>query len=89
MAMEVIMTRTTTAILIIRPTATTEIITILRIILLPYSRNLARSEIKQFIVDFDTGKVLDFDLENTQLLLMKDAQLYEEFVQLPRKKKKS
>jgi len=54
----------------------------------PYSRNMARSEIKQFIVDFETGKVLDFDLENTELLLMKDAQLYEEFVQLPRKKKK-
>lgn len=54
----------------------------------PYSRNMARSEIRQFIVDFETGKVLDFDLDNTELLLMKDAQLYEEFVQLPRKKKK-
>lgn len=54
----------------------------------PYSRNMARSEIKQFIVDFDTGKVLDFDMENTELLLMKDAQLYEEYVRLPRKKKK-
>lgn len=54
----------------------------------PYSRNLARSEIKQFIVDFETGKVLDFDMENTELLIMKDAQLYEEYVQLPRKKKK-
>ncbi len=54
----------------------------------PYSRNMSRSEIKQFIVDFESGKVLDFDLDNTELLLMKDAQLYEEFVQLPRKKKK-
>lgn len=54
----------------------------------PYSRNMARSEIQQFIVDFETGKVLDFDQENTELLLMKDPQLYEEYVQLPRKKKK-
>jgi hypothetical protein len=54
----------------------------------PYSRNISRSEIKQFIIDFETGKVMDFDLENTELLLMKDAQLYEEYVQLPRKKKK-
>ena len=54
----------------------------------PYSRNMARSEIKQFIIDFETGKVLDFDLENTKLLLMKDDQLYEEYVQLPRKKQK-
>jgi hypothetical protein len=49
---------------------------------------MARSEIKQFIVDFETGKVLDFDMENTELLLMKDAQLHEEYVRLPRKKKK-
>jgi len=54
----------------------------------PYSRNMARSEIKQFIVDFETGKVLDFDLENTELLLMNDDQLYEEFVRLSRKNKK-
>jgi hypothetical protein len=54
----------------------------------PYSRNLARSEIKQFIIDFETGKVMDFEMDNTELLLMKDAQLYEEYVQLPRKKKK-
>ena len=53
-----------------------------------YSRNMARSEIKQFIIDFGTGKVMDFDMENTELLLMKDAQLYEEYVQLPRKKKR-
>ena len=53
-----------------------------------YSRNIARSEIKQFIIDFETGKVMDFDMENTELLLMKDAQLYEEYVQLPRKKKR-
>ncbi len=57
-------------------------------IILPIREIYARSEIKQFIIDFETGKVMDFDLENTELLLMKDAQLYEEYVQLPRKKKK-
>lgn len=55
----------------------------------PYARNnLTRSDIKQFLIDFENGKVLDFNLENTELLLMKDDQLYEEFVRLPRKKKK-
>jgi hypothetical protein len=55
----------------------------------PYARNnITRSDIKQFIFDFDSGKVLDFNLDNTELLLMKDSQLYEEFVRLPRKKKK-
>jgi hypothetical protein len=55
----------------------------------PYSRtNTTRNEVKQFIFDFESGKVLDFDLENTELLLMKDSQLYEEFMKLPRKKRK-
>lgn len=55
----------------------------------PYSRsNMTRNELKQYLIDFESGKTLDFDLESTQLLLMKDAELYEEFVRLPRKKKK-
>lgn len=55
----------------------------------PYGRNnMSRNEIKQYLIDFETGKILEFDLESTTLLLMKDAALYEEFVQLPRKKKK-
>lgn len=55
----------------------------------PYGRNnMSRNEIRQYIIDFENGKILDFDLENTKLLLMKDAQLYEEFVKLSRKQKK-
>lgn len=55
----------------------------------PYGRNYStRNEIKQYLIDFETGKMLEFNLESTELLLMKDAKLYEEFVQLPRKKKK-
>lgn len=55
----------------------------------PYGRNnMSRNEIRQYIFDFESGKILDFDLENTKLLLMKDAQLYEEYVKLSRKQKK-
>jgi hypothetical protein len=55
----------------------------------PYGRNnYARSEIKQYLIDFESGKTLEFDLNSTELLLMKDDQLYEEFVRLPRKNKK-
>jgi hypothetical protein len=55
----------------------------------PYRQgNMARSELKQYLIDFDTGKVMEFDMQNTEMLLMKDPQLYEEYVQLPRKKKK-
>jgi len=55
----------------------------------PYRQSgMARSEIKQYLIDFESGKVLEFDIDNTELLLMKDNQLYEEYVQLSRKKKK-
>jgi hypothetical protein len=55
----------------------------------PYRQsNMSRTELKQYIIDFESGKVLEFDVQNTELLLMKDNQLYEEYVQLSRKKKK-
>jgi hypothetical protein len=53
----------------------------------PY-RNSSRNELKQYIIDFESGKVMEFDTDNTELLLMKDKELYEEYVQLPRRKKK-
>ena len=56
----------------------------------PYRQsNISRTELKQYIIDFESGKILEFDIENTELLLMKDNQLYEEYVQLAKKKKKN
>jgi hypothetical protein len=55
----------------------------------PYRQSgLQRSELKQYLIDFESGKILEFDVDNTELLLMKDSQLYDEYVQLSRKKKK-
>jgi hypothetical protein len=55
----------------------------------PYGQpNTSRTELKQYIIDFESGKVLEFDTDNTKLLLMKDNQLYEEYVQLSKKKQK-
>jgi len=55
----------------------------------PYRQgNMARNELKQYIIDFESGKVMEFDVDNTELLLMKDNQLYEEYVQLSGRKKK-
>jgi hypothetical protein len=55
----------------------------------PYRQsNMSRTEVKQYLLDFESGKLLEFDIENTELLLMKDNVLYEEYVQLSRKKKK-
>jgi hypothetical protein len=50
--------------------------------------SVPRSELKQYLIDFESGKLLEFDIQNTELLLMKDNALYEEYVQLSRKKKK-
>jgi hypothetical protein len=55
----------------------------------PYRQSsMTRNELKQYLIDFESGKVLEFNIENTELMLMKDNQLYEEYVQLSRKKKK-
>lgn len=51
-------------------------------------QNMTRNELKQYIIDFESGKILEFDVDNTELLLMKDDQLYEEYVQLSKTKKK-
>jgi len=53
-----------------------------------YSQPMTRSEMKQYLFDFESGKILEFDVENTEVLLMKDNELYDEYVQLPRSKKK-
>jgi len=50
---------------------------------------MTRTELKQYLIDFEGGKVLEFDISNTELLLMKDSELYEEYVQLSRRKKKT
>jgi hypothetical protein len=55
----------------------------------PYSQqSTPRNELKQYIFEFETGKILEFTTENVELLLMKDPTVYDEYVQLPRKKKK-
>ncbi len=55
----------------------------------PYGQSsMPRTELKQYLIDFESGKVLEFDVDNTELLLMKDSQLYDEYVQLSGKKKK-
>jgi hypothetical protein len=42
----------------------------------------------QYLIDFETGKILEYDVDNTELLLMKDSELYEEYMRLPNKKRK-
>lgn len=55
----------------------------------PYrNANMSRTEMRQYLIDFESGKVLEFDIKNTELMLMKDDVLYEEFMKLPKRKRK-
>lgn len=55
----------------------------------PYrNSNLARNEVRQYIIEFETGNIAEFDMTNTEMMLMKDPELYEEYVQLSRRKRK-
>jgi len=54
----------------------------------PYNSNTTRNELVQYVIDFESGKILEYDVENTELLLMKDSELYEEYVRLPSKQRK-
>lgn len=55
----------------------------------PYSpTTVSRNELVQYVIDFETGKMVEYNIRNVEILLMKDPDLYQEFVQLSRKKKK-
>lgn len=56
---------------------------------MPYRQTpTSRNELKQYLIDFETGKVIDYEPKNVKILIMKDAELYEEYVKLSRKKQK-
>ncbi len=46
------------------------------------------TEMRQYLLDFETGKILDYDTQGVEVLLMKDPELYDEFAALNNKKKK-
>lgn len=55
----------------------------------PYSPStVSRSELVQYIIDFETGNRLEYNVKNVEIALMKDSELHLEFVTLTRKKKK-
>lgn len=48
----------------------------------------SQTEIQQFIMEFSTGKVLDYHRENILALLMADPELYDEYNNLKKRKKR-
>lgn len=50
--------------------------------------NYTSTELRQYLIDFETGKLYDFVVASVEVLLMKDPLLYDEYIALRRKKKK-
>ena len=46
------------------------------------------SELRQYLLDFETGEVLDYDTESVEVLLMKDPELADEYHALRSRKQK-
>jgi len=51
------------------------------------SPNFRTTELRQFLLDFNSGKVLEYDSKNVQMLLMSDPELHDEYAKLRSKKK--
>ena len=57
----------------------------------PYGINTTprnTTEMRQYLIDFSTGRVMDYDISTVEVLLMKDPELHDEFMALRNKKKK-
>lgn len=54
----------------------------------PYGSNISTKEIREFILDFETGKVLEFDVKSLESILVRDPKLYDEFSALSKRKQK-
>jgi len=53
-----------------------------------YPSNTQSSEMRQYIMDFDNGKVYDYEVQGLEILLMRDPELHDEYSQLSKKKKR-
>jgi len=53
-----------------------------------YQSRTTSTEMRQYILDFETGKVYDYTHEAIEIILMRDPELHDEFVALRTKKKK-
>jgi hypothetical protein len=53
-----------------------------------YPTTTSSSEMRQYLLDFNTGSVIDYDIQGMEVLLMKDPELHDEYAALRKKKKK-
>jgi len=50
--------------------------------------NVASTDLRQYVLDFETGDVMEYDTEAVEVLLMKDPELADEYHSLSNRKKK-
>ena len=53
-----------------------------------YPRSSKSKEMRQYLVNFQTGEVLSYGLEEVKVILMEDPALYDEFIDLKKRKQK-
>jgi hypothetical protein len=51
------------------------------------SPSYTTTELRQFIMDSETGKIYDYDVDNLEALFIKDPELHDEYVALSKKKR--
>jgi hypothetical protein len=51
----------------------------------PYNRTTKTREMRQYLLEFETGKILDFNRESVQVVLMQDPELYDEFMKVKKR----
>jgi len=54
----------------------------------PYHGASSTQEMREYIIEFSTGNVMDFDRNSLKIILMKDTSLYDEFNNLSKRKQK-
>lgn len=54
----------------------------------PYNRMTRSREMRQYLLQFETGEVLPYDRESILVILMEDPELYEEFSSLRKRKQR-
>ncbi len=52
-----------------------------------YGNRNEQTNLKQYIIDFSTGKILEYTVPNLEALFVKDQELYDEYAELRKKKK--
>ncbi len=53
-----------------------------------YPQSSGNTELRQYLLDFKTGNILDYDVKSIEILLMADPELHDEFAALNSKKQK-